>query len=168
MYTFIPYTEADYITATSYITVDELKSIVSGNIFIDYTDVETDPVEDIENILINATSLIDMLFTYAGERQLLDQRLEFPRDFEEDFIINEEIKLATAYISGEIKAGNASSFVESSDGKYIRREKADVLEIEYAEFGSVKDAVLVNNPYLEKLLSGYIGHFMTIPVVRTL
>jgi len=157
MYNFIEYSEQNLKTATSYISTDLLKSINTNNVMINYTDISTFTDTELQLHLINATQILDNLMSFKGSKQNVEQRLEFPRDFEEDFIIADDIKLATAYISAKIGNGQLSDIIVEESGIQVKKEKADVLEKEYFEAISSKTAVFATNPYLENLLYDFIS-----------
>lgn len=157
MYNFEVYSDLTYTTATSYISVQELKDISSGDIFVNFKDVDTVPDADIENSLVNATKILDGLFTYNGEKQLIDQKLKFPRDFDvPPLTISDNIKIATAYVAASISNGTIDTILISDPGVQVKKEKADVLEMEYFEGGS--KSVFSDNPYLKQLLEEYTGN----------
>jgi len=171
MFNFIVYSDTTYETASSYISVDELKTIVIGSIFVSYPSIDTADTAAIENTLINATQVLDSMFNYVGYKQDVNQRLEFPRNFEVPVLtISDDIKLAVAYIAGVIDQGKIDSIVSPVSGSIVKREKADVLETEYFEGSQSKATPFLQNPFLENTLKDYLTAtgFRVATLTRTL
>lgn len=166
MYLFEVYSSTTYKTATSYITKAEITEINDNEIFVNYIDLATELDADLEKNLMQASSFIDILFTYSGDKLDVEQNLEFPRDFESEYVINNNVKKATAYVAAQLKSGNQNTLFVVNDSEGVKKQKADVLEIEY--FGSISKSSIVfkNHPYLEKLLKPYIGSGLFVNVGR--
>jgi len=157
MYDFIEYNKTNLLTATSYISVATLKAINTNNIMINFTDITAFTDAQLENQLINATQILDNLMSWNGFKQDSTQRLEFPRDYEVDYVLSDDIQLATAYICANIANGTINTILVVDSGIQVKKEKADVLEKEYFQATSSTNAAFANNPYLENLLYNYIG-----------
>jgi len=159
MFNFEVYTEGTVLTATSYITVDELDLIINKDYLVNSISLLAETTENKENILVNATRILDNLFEYEGHKQYYLQNLQFPRSFEDEtelYIINDNVKIATAYIACELKNGTISTIINTSTKAQVQSEKADVLEKSYFENKIKERNIFVNHPYLKTLLSGYI------------
>lgn len=157
MFDYILYTPETYLTATSYLSPSEYVIYAQKNVFIEHTDVELEDTLYLEDLLVNATFILENLITYNGSKLDYNQNLQFPRNYEIERLINKKIKMATAYIASKIKAGLANSFFVSNEDSYVKKQKIDVLEVEYAKSQSKSDILFNTHPLLRELLSDYMG-----------
>jgi len=156
MYDFIVYGEDTIESATSYISVESLKEIISKDYNINCENLDTTLDSDLEVMLINSTNILDNLFLYSLSKKDETQTLEFPLLNEID--ISREIKTATAYICSKIIDNKLSDILISSSSAQTKKEKVDVIEKEYFETNNQKDNIFVLNPYLEILLKKYVAN----------
>jgi hypothetical protein len=161
MFDFIPLTDLTTETATSYLTVEEMQLIADNNYFVNFPNCSIDP--DIEKILINATDILNMLFSYSGDKLVATQSLEFPRSYQTT--VPNNILKATAYIAAQIKLGTVDTVMKTNYQAQVALVKADVLEKSYFENKQVIFEVFNTHPYLKQTLSSYIGS-MSIKVSR--
>lgn len=157
MFDYLVYSDTTYQTATSYISTDEYINYALKNIFIEHSGVETEDELYLQDLLVNATFVLENLVKFSGIKFDYDQNLEFPRSYELERIINKKVKLATAYIASQIKKGNSSSFFVSNEDSYVKKQKIDVLEVEYEKAQSKSDILFNTHPLLRELLSDYMG-----------
>lgn len=120
------YDGLNYEIADSYISVDELTQIIDNEIPLSQIDESVDK----EKLIVTASRLIDNMFKFKGEKLNDLQKLEFPRNFEE-YVINENIKIFTAYVCTQL-IEDANVFFEGSTIQ-TKSEKVDELEISYYE-----------------------------------
>ena len=165
-------------TSNSYVDLAEASAIARNLPFAD--DWAAAPNEDLEVGLIVATRWLETL-NYVGERCTSTQRLKWPRKdavcdgqvstcSEIPYAIKEaEVILAWQYVL-EPKSfpGFGGSAGDSAPaGTYIKRQKIDVLEIEYDQFNSNQynddcsdctlPAILQEFPWLADLLGCWLG-----------
>lgn len=162
MFSFVPYS-IDKIYSNSYITVEELKEINDKDVVVNYNDISQFTDEQLENQLINASKILDTLFSYADKKLNENQNLEFPRHFEKE--LSNDIKIATAYISSFIANDKLDNILIKKDIQQVKSEKADVLQKDYYENTKINQ-VLAKNPYLENLLKKYLGGSFIINTYR--
>ena len=165
-------------TSNSYVDLAEASAIARNLPFA--ADWAATPNEDLEVALIVATRWLETL-NYVGERCTSTQRLKWPRKGAEcdgqvsncsaiPYAIKEaEVILAWQYIQ-EPKSfpGFGGSAGDSAPaGTYIKRQKIDVLEIEYDQFNTNQytpecsdctlPAILQEFPWLADLLGCWLG-----------
>ena len=165
-------------TSNSYVDAQEAQGIANTLPF--GTDWAAETLEDREFALIVATRWLETL-NYGGERCKTTQRLKWPRkDAKCDGVTSDcagipytikeaEVILAWQYIQ-EPKSfpGFGGSAGDSApSGTYIKRQKIDVLEIEYDQFNSNQynddcndctlPAILQEFPWLADLLGCWLG-----------
>lgn len=156
MFEFIPYSQENYKTATSYITYVEAGQIKENTLLFSCPNFENMTQAEVEKYLMNATYILDNLIVYNGYKQLEDQALVFPRNFEAEYTISLDIKLATAYIASLLKQNKISSILSVNNTQEIQSEKVDVLEVSYFESKKSDTTKLLNSdPILRTLLSKY-------------
>lgn len=156
MFEFIPYSQANYKTATSYITYEEAGLIKENTLLFSFPNFEHMTQAEVEKYLINATYILDNLINFCGYKQLEDQSLQFPRNYEEEYTISKDIKLATAYIASLLKQNKISNILSVNNTQEIKSEKVDVLEVSYYESKKSDTTKLLNSdPVLRTLLSKY-------------
>ena len=157
--------------SNSYITLDEANAIASNMPFYEAWNLASGEAQTIA--LIVATNWLETL-NYVGDRCTGTQNLKWPRqnascdgvltvcDVIPFKIRQTEVMLAMAYIS------NPNSFPDTGGGgsvaptgTYVKRQKLDVLEIEYDEFSnpessscdSCGDPIIIQQfPWLADLL----------------
>lgn len=122
-----------------------------------------------EALLIKATDYLETL-EYIGDKKTADQDLQWPREnvridgfqFPDDEI-PKELKHAQMSLAASIDAGVDPM---ATIGRATKREKADVLEVEYMDNASSTAIITSVQRTLRKLLSGagFGGGFY--PVVR--
>ena len=134
-------------TSNSYVDLAEASAIAQNLPFA--ADWAATPNEDLETALIVATRWLETL-TYSGERCTKTQRLKWPRKGAEcdgqvsdcteiPYAIKEaEVILAWQYIQDpkSFPGFGGSAGDSAPSGTYIKRQKIDVLEIEYDQFTS--------------------------------
>ena len=156
MFEFIPYSQANYKTATSYITYEEAGLIKENTLLFSCPNFEKMTQAEVEKYLMNATYILDNLINFCGYKQLEDQSLQFPRNYEEEYTISKDIKLATAYIASLLKQNKISNILSVNNTQEIQSEKVDVLEVSYYESKKSDTTKLLNSdPVLRTLLSKY-------------
>ena len=166
-------------SSNSYVDAAEATAIAATLPF--YNEWLATPQDDLDKALIVATRWLETL-NYKGERCTTTQRLKWPRDGAEcdgqistcseiPYQIREaEVILAWQYIldpksfPGFGGAGGDSA----PAGTYIKRQKIDVLEIEYDQFDSNQysdecndctlPAILQEFPWLADLLGCWLGN----------
>ena len=100
-----------------------------------------------ETLLIKAMDYIEIQ-SYWGTKTDEDQDLEFPRNG--DTVVPEKIK--TAQIVTALLIDSGEDMFPTSE-QAIKREKIDIIEIEYQDFTSS----LKNYPQLNKLLTPFLS-----------
>ena len=100
-----------------------------------------------ETLLIKAMDYIEIQ-SYWGSKTDEDQDLEFPRNG--DTVVPEKIK--TAQIVTALLIDSGEDMFPTSE-QAIKREKIDIIEIEYQDFTSS----LKNYPQLNKLLTPFLS-----------
>ena len=132
-------------SSNSYITLENAEGIAAnlpgGDDWVALT-------EDEKNMsLIQATRWLETL-DYKGERCKASQRLKWPRkDAECDGVTSDcagipypiqeaEVALALKYTTSSESFPGAGGGSSSPTGTYVKRQKIDVLEIEYDEFSN--------------------------------
>lgn len=156
MFEFIPYTKETYKTATSYITYEEAGLIKENTLLFSCPNFEHMTQAEVEKYLMNATYILDNLMEFDGYRQFEDQALSFPRNFEEEYILSNDIKLATAYVASLLKQNKISGILSVNNSQEIQSEKVDVLEVSYYESKKSETTKLLDSdPILRTFLSKY-------------
>ena len=140
-------------TATSYISIDEADSLLTNTRYITTWQGNTEAQKS--EYLVSATFWLDQL-KYVGTRcspstdnPALPQALSWPRSGAScDGVeatcasIPNQIKSATAILAAELTAnpgainGPIGGGGNAPTGTYVKRQKLDVLEIEYDEFSN--------------------------------
>ena len=140
-------------TATSYISIDEADSLLTNTRYITTWQGNTEAQKS--EYLVSATFWLDQL-KYVGTRcspstdnSALPQALSWPRSGAScDGVeatcasIPNQIKSATAILAAELTAnpgainGPIGGGGNAPTGTYVKRQKLDVLEIEYDEFSN--------------------------------
>lgn len=170
-------------TSNSYVDLAEASAIAQNFPFA--PEWAATPNEDLEFALIVATRWLDTL-NYTGTRCTTTQRLAWPRKGADcdgqvsdcsgiPYAIKEaEVILAWQYIQDpkSFPGFGGSSGDAAPAGTYIKRQKIDVLEIEYDQFNenqyndSCSDcslpAILQEFPWLRDLLGCWLGNVSTI------
>ena len=165
-------------TSNSYVDLAEASAIAQNLPFAD--EWAATPNEDLENGLIVATRWLETL-NYGGTRCSTTQRLKWPRKEAEcdgqvatcsdiPYVIKEaEVILAHQYVlDPKSFPGFGGSAGDSTPaGTYIKRQKIDVLEIEYDQFNENQyndncsdctlPAILQEFPWLSDLLGCWLG-----------
>ena len=100
-----------------------------------------------ETLLIKAMDYIEIQ-SYWGSKTDEDQDLEFPRNG--DTVIPEKIK--TAQIVTALLIDSGENMFPTSE-QAVKREKIDIIEIEYQDFTNS----LKNYPQLNKLLTPFLS-----------
>ena len=138
--------------------------------------------EEIRNLsLIQATRWMETL-DYRGDRCAADQRLKWPRSGAEcdgvtsvctaiPYAIQEaEVALAIKYNESPSSFPGAGGGSSSPTGTYVKRQKIDVLEIEYDEFSNPESssfdscgdpAIIQAFPWLRDLLGCWVTGIAT-------
>ena len=167
-------------SSNSYVDLAEASAIAQNLPFA--ADWAAAPNDDLERALIVATRWLETL-EYDGERCTPTQRLKWPRDGAEcdgqvsdcssiPYQIKEaEVILAWQYIQAPNSFpgfGGGGSGDAAPTGTYIKRQKIDVLEIEYDQFNSNQyndncsdcdlPAILQEFPWLADLLGCWLGN----------
>ncbi len=169
-------------TSNSYVDEVEAASIAANLPFGD--EWAATPQADLNNALIVATRWLETL-SYGGTRCLSTQRLKWPRQGAEcdgqistcSFIPYEireaEVILAWQYIQDpkSFPGFGGSAGDSAPAGTYIKRQKIDVLEIEYDQFNENQynddcsdcslPAILQEFPWLKDLLGCWLGNVST-------
>lgn len=159
----IVYSENTYKTATSYISVLEFKNIVANDYLLKDKVIPTDDLE-IEKLLEFATSIFDNKFTFKSTKLRDNQRLEFPRtDFEN--YISDNIKTFIAYTCIQVLE-DTSVYTNNTTTSDVKREKLDVLEVEYFENKKSSKWYDNLNGYSISLIKKYISSNFIVPVYR--
>jgi hypothetical protein len=174
-------------------TLDATLAGTSSNSYVDLTEATViaanlpfgdewaaTPTEELETALIVATRWLETL-NYTGDRCTSTQRLKWPRKGAEcdgqvsvcteiPYSIKEaEVILAWQYIQDpkSFPGFGGSAGDSAPAGTYIKRQKIDVLEIEYDQFNSNQynddctdcslPAILQEFPWLADLLGCWLG-----------
>ena len=169
-------------TSNSYVTLAEATAIVN-NLPFDEEWLNTS-ADDRTDALVVATRWLETL-TYQGTRCTTTQRLKWPRqDAECDgltsvctaipYPIQEaEVILAYQYIlaPGSFPGFGGAGGDAAPAGTYVKRQKIDVLEIEYDQFNENQynddcsdcslPAILQEFPWLKDLLDCWLGNVST-------
>ena len=169
-------------SSNSYVTLAEASAIARNLPFAD--EWAAAPNEDLEFALIASTRYLETL-TYQGTRCTTTQRLKWPRrDAECDgltsvctaipYTIQEtEVILAYQFIldSGSFPGFGGAGGDSAPAGTYVKRQKIDVLEIEYDQFNENQynddcsdcslPAILQEFPWLKDLLGCWLGNVST-------
>jgi hypothetical protein len=145
-------------TANTYIDIDYFKDYHDqrGNDISALTDTV------IEQLIIKAMDYMESVFygAYKGEQLNDTQSTLFPRIIDDVTVLPKNIKDAQAILG--LKA-NDGELMEDQD-KSIKKEKLDVLEIEYDEYSSPQKRYL----FVYNVLKPYLmGSTSTKKVVRT-
>ena len=130
----IVFSKDTYKTANSYLSIDEALEVFSSDIFLDKKILEDKTEEEIENLLINASFILDNLFQLKGEKHYSSQRLKFPRNFE-SFEISLNVKKFICFLIQQV-IEDSSVFTQNyklNSEAQVQREKLDVLETSYFE-----------------------------------
>lgn len=169
-------------TSNSYVDAAEAAAIAANFPF--GGDWVATPPEDIDTALIVATRWLETL-SYGGTRCTTTQRLKWPRKGAEcdglistcseiPYSIKEaEVILAWQYIQDpkSFPGFGGSAGDSAPAGTYIKRQKIDVLEIEYDQFTDNQynndcsdcslPAILQEFPWLKDLLGCWLGNVST-------
>ena len=168
-------------SSNSYVDLAEASSIAQNLPFAD--EWAAAPNDDLEFALIVATRYLDTL-SYQGTRCTSTQRLKWPRkDAECDgqtsvctaipYTIKEtEVILAYQYVLDSAHSPALAVRWDSAPaGTYVKRQKIDVLEIEYDQFNENQyndncsdcslPAILQEFPWLQDLLGCWLGQNST-------
>lgn len=127
------------VGTNTYVTVAELTAYASARAITIVNDEET--------LLIKAMDYIEIQ-SYWGTKTDEDQDLEFPRNG--DTVVPEKIK--TAQIVTALLIDSGEDMFPASE-QAIKREKIDIIEIEYQDFTNS----LKNYPQLNKLLTPFLS-----------
>lgn len=127
------------VGTNTYVTVAELTAYASARAITIVNDEET--------LLIKAMDYIEIQ-SYWGTKTDEDQDLEFPRNG--DTVVPEKIK--TAQIVTTLLIDSGEDMFPTSE-QAIKREKVDIIEIEYQDFTNS----LKNYPQLNKLLTPFLS-----------
>ena len=139
---FIVYSYATRETATSYISTDELDSIFASNYFLDESKISSLTEAEKENLLVAATNICDKQFNpFLEDKFNSEQRLEFPRDFEEfedetNTSIDEDIKTFICFLVEQLITDSSiftASYSTNNSTAQVKKVKLDALEKEYFE-----------------------------------
>lgn len=161
---FLSYSYENRLTANSYISVAELKSISDEDFFIDSAVINAKTDEELEKFLINSTLIIDNFFNYVSYKYDVNQKLEFPRNFEDPTFINDNIKTATAHFVYQLIID--SSLFQTQETAQIKRNKLDVLEQEFFENKNINKFKNKINLFTLKLLEKYLQSSRIIELAR--
>lgn len=124
--------------------------------------------------LINATEFLDSTFAdaYSGSKSTYEQALQWPRID----AISDRFDLASNIVPREIKIATYQMALRASRGKplvadqsqRVKREKVDVLEIEYQDSSSPAEVYSYVNSILKPILSQAPsnGSFNQVRIVR--
>lgn len=94
---FVPTTESDYITATSYLSISDADEIINAQ---RNSEEWSTLDEDVKKIFLNQSSLaVDGVYSYQGLQTDESQFLKFPRDCL--LVIPASLKFATALLALE-------------------------------------------------------------------
>ena len=169
-------------TSNSYVDAAEALAIASNLPFGD--DWAATPQADLDSALIVATRWLETL-SYGGTRCTTTQRLKWPRQKAEcdgqvsnctaiPYAIKEaEVILAWQYIQDpkSFPGFGGSAGDSAPAGTYIKRQKIDVLEIEYDQFNDNQysndcsdcslPAILQEFPWLKDILGCWLGNVST-------
>lgn len=169
-------------TSNSYVDSAEAAAIAANLPFGD--EWAATPQDDTDAALIVATRWLETL-SYGGERCTTTQRLKWPRTGAEcdgrvsdclsiPYEIKEaEVILAWQYIQDpkSFPGFGGSAGDTAPAGTYIKRQKIDVLEIEYDQFNENQynddcsdcslPAILQEFPWLKDLLGCWLGNVST-------
>ena len=169
-------------TSNTYVDAAEATAIASNLPF--YDEWLATPKVDIDNALIVATRWLETL-SYGGTRCSTTQRLKWPRkDAECDGLISTcseipyaikeaEVILAYQYVLDpkSFPGFGGAGGDAAPAGTYIKRQKIDVLEIEYDQFNENQynddcsdcslPAILQEFPWLKDLLGCWLGNVST-------
>lgn len=164
--------------------VDAAEAAAIANNFPFGPDWAATPADDIDTALIVATRWLETL-SYGGTRCTTTQRLKWPRKGAEcdgvtstcseiPYAIKEaEVILAWQYIQDpkSFPGFGGSAGDSAPAGTYIKRQKIDVLEIEYDQFNDSQyndncsdcslPAILQEFPWLKDLLGCWLGNVST-------
>ena len=164
--------------------VDLLEASLIANNLPFASDWESQSPEDRETALIVATRWLETL-SYGGTRCSTTQRLKWPRKGAEcddqisdctdiPYAIKEaEVILAYQYVlaPNSFPGFGGSAGDSAPAGTYIKRQKIDVLEIEYDQFSENQynddcsdcslPAILQEFPWLKDLLGCWLGNVST-------
>ena len=176
--------DATLAGATSNSYVDAAEAAAIANNFPFGPDWAATPADDIDTALIVATRWLETL-SYGGTRCTTTQRLKWPRKGAEcdgvtstcseiPYTIKEaEVILAWQYIQDpkSFPGFGGSAGDSAPAGTYIKRQKIDVLEIEYDQFNDSQyndncsdcslPAILQEFPWLKDLLGCWLGNVST-------
>lgn len=162
-------------SSNSYITLAEASAIAQNMPFADEWAAASN--DDLEFALINATRWMETL-DYRGTRCEATQRLKWPRkDAECDGITSDctgipykiqetEVVLAYQYIKSPSSFPDAGGGSSAPTGTFVKRQKLDVLEIEYDQFNNAvasscdtcgDPAIISAFPWLKDLLGCWVG-----------
>lgn len=119
MMIFVPYTEADYEIANSYLSIEDADDIILKQANSEAWDILED--EDKQMLLMQSSLAVDGAFMYQGAKTSSNQILKFPRN--ESLVLPQNIKFATAMMC--LDYSNDEVF------KNIKREKISKHETEY-------------------------------------
>jgi len=161
---FLSYSYENRLTANSYISVAELKSISDADFFIDSAVINAKTDEELEKFLINSTLIIDNFFNYVSYKYDVNQKLEFPRNFEDPNFINDNIKTATAHFVYQLITDD--SIFQTQESAQIKRNKLDVLEQEFFENKNINKFKNKINLFTSKLLEKYLQSSKIIELAR--
>lgn len=115
----------------------------------------TDPQK--EAALITATDYLDAAYTWKGTRSTTTQLLSWPRDgVVVDGVAITAIpdRIAKACCEAAIRASKGTLLADQ-DRQVVKRKKADVVEIEYADPSGL--SFQERYPYINRLLAGYFA-----------
>ena len=171
--------------SNSYVTLENANSIAANQTFADAWDAKTDDEKTMA--LIVATRWMETL-SYAGDRCKASQRLSWPRSGAEcdgvtsdcngiPYAIQEtEVILAYQYMKYPNSFPDAGGGGGSAPtGTFIKRQKLDVLEIEYDQFNNAvasscdtcgDPAIIQAFPWLEDLLKCWVKGIGTQQMIR--
>jgi hypothetical protein len=128
-----------------------------------------------QTALIKATDYLEATYQSAwkGYRNTSTQALAWPRTdvIVDGFLLASNVVPATvvkACIEMALKASSGTTLIEDT-GRTITREKVDVIETEYSEYGPVSTQYVevsrMLSPYLNSASNG--GAFAQVGIIRT-
>lgn len=166
-------------TANSYVCVDIADDIASNLPGGEAWSAEASADKEIS--LIEATRWLETL-DYRGDRCTATQRLKWPRNKAEcDGVISDctgipyaiqesEVALAIKYLQSPNSFPGAGGGSTAPTGTYVKRQKLDVLEIEYDEFSNPESSscdscgdpsIIQSFPWLRDLLGCWVTGIAT-------
>lgn len=127
-----------------------------------------------EQALIKATDYLEATYrdAWKGDRVTQTQALSWPRisAYVDRFLLDSNIvpqPVVKACIEMALRSSTGETLIEDQ-GQRVKREKVDVLEVEYQDYtDSTKRYPAVNRMLLAYLKSGSDGTYAYVSVVRT-